>query len=145
MRHTKSRGGNHKNHRCPPDYVDISPLSYDQANWPADEEWDYLLPQWFVTQCAPEMSEEELADWLGKWKKLSYHSKRKQEQNERIQWALLDWIYWFCPDSSERLWQWWGSKVINDNEIQIIIECFDFPIPHDALIWLCHCAEGVVK
>lgn len=61
--------------------------SYRPDNWPSDEEWERLLPSWFVTQAKAHTSEEIKRD-------------------ER----LWDWEGWL--DAMKiRGWEWWSSAV----------------------------------
>lgn len=112
-------------------------LAYDQTNWPGDNEWSNLLPHWFFSQFRDEPTEDESKQWLMKWKKLSEKQKIKQISDQSELWTLSGWTYWFRPDSTERIWMWWNSKVISQGEGIVEIEVFDWPIAYEAFIHLC--------
>src|SRR5688572_19474103 len=65
--------------------------------WPSDDEWERILPQWFVKACFPEITREEA----------ERRRKLPMAEQERLaeEWSVGAWAYWFQP--SERSWYWW--------------------------------------
>ena len=86
-------------------------LRQDNKNWPSDDKWQILLPEWFVARCAPERTLEEEEQLLELWQKLSPEEQRIASSEE--QWAISEWIYWFQPE--ERQWFWWDAFAESDN------------------------------
>jgi hypothetical protein len=107
-------------------------LEHSATNFPTDEEWGRLLPQWFVERCAPEPSSQERGRWLRWWKSLSPVEQARTEREKR--WTSSNWIYWFEPDTRE--WFWWDAKILNENELRVIVQVSNFPFPWGALDWL---------
>lgn len=76
-------------------------LDYDpENNWPSNEEWNKLLPQWLIHTFRKPYTQEELDEMF----------RTKQWDNE---WTLDGCIGLF----EERVWEWWGSEVIGNNVI----------------------------
>jgi hypothetical protein len=100
--------------------------------WPSDASWSEVLPQWFLRECAPEMSLEEAQKWLQWWKSLDSEMQDKIEKEKK--WSLLDWLYWLEP--SHRKWFWWGSEELSKNQLVIAVEVIDWPFAWGALAWL---------
>lgn len=84
------------------------------AEWPADDAWPGLLPDWFTARCAPEgpVDEGGAARWLARWRGLG-HGERAAEARAHAAapWQLLDWTGAFAPDggAGERGWRWWDA------------------------------------
>lgn len=84
------------------------------AEWPADDAWPGLLPDWFTARCAPEgpVDEGAAARWLARWRGLG-HGERAAEARAHAAapWQLLDWTGAFAPDggAGERGWRWWDA------------------------------------
>lgn len=102
-------------------------------NWPSEEEWAEILPDWFVAACAPEMSRAQAEEWLASWKRLSKDEQARVELEK--DWSLADWLYWMEPANRE--WFWWDTKSADDvDHILVAIEVDGWPFPWGALRWL---------
>jgi hypothetical protein len=100
--------------------------------WPSDQEWIFLLPQWFVGNCAPEATQEEVEQWLTWWRKLSPEEQSLAETESK--WSLKDWIYWLVPN--RRKWFWWNAKVESPKILSIYFEVEDWPFAWESIAWL---------
>ena len=114
----------------------------DGKEWPSINDWERILPTWFIDQFTPEMSEAELQLWLAEWYKLTMKEKKRREKQEQNNWSLKGWIEWFNPENDERAWQWWDATIIHDNQAIIRIEVFDYPTPIAALEYLIFASGG---
>jgi hypothetical protein len=101
-------------------------------DWPSDEDWAKKLPQWFISECAPEMSQEEANSWIKWWHSLSREQQDEVEKNKK--WSLLDWLYWLEP--SRRAWFWWDAQTKGNKELLIAVEVTSWPFAWGALGWL---------
>lgn len=102
------------------------------AEWPSDEAWSHLLPQWFVDRFAPEQSRDEAEAWLSWWRTLPPEEQERAERDSP--WTLSNWIYWMNP--SQRSWYWWDGEVINSHTIRVAIEVDGWPFPWGSFAWL---------
>lgn len=100
--------------------------------WSEEADWKSLLPEQFVSACAPEMTREQADELLKRLKALS-DEDRAAEAKERP-WSLDNWLYWVQP--SERLWQWWDAKVESSNRIVVTVAVESWPFGWGALTWL---------
>lgn len=110
------------------------------ASWPSDTEWHAILPDWFVSRCAQEMTDEEINRY-NKW----LHKKPRAEQvrtEQERNWPLSAWLYWFEP--SNREWYWWSSEVNDTNTLEIKLITPGWPFPWEALRWLL-CVAGTIN
>jgi len=107
-------------------------LRQSALEWLSDEDWQRLLPEWFVRRCAREKTEEEAEQWLQWWRGLE--SEEQLNENQRLEWTLIDWIAWFFPD--ERQWFWWDAIVESNNLLRVAIEIQAWPFPWGCLAWL---------
>jgi hypothetical protein len=87
-------------------------LQHGSESWPSEDEWRKLLPAWFVARCAQEKSAEEAEKWLEWWRGLP---PDQQEQANRENWSLSNWLAWFEP--GEEHWSWWDASVENVDRI----------------------------
>lgn len=109
------------------------------ASWPGDAEWRTILPNWFVSRCAQEMTDEEINSCD---KQLRKKSRAEQIRIERKKdWSLSAWLYWFEPDNRE--WYWWGSEVKDANTLEIKVITLGWPFPWEALRWLLRAAGAI--
>lgn len=104
--------------------------------WPADEKWREILPEWFVSSCAPEMTDQESEAWLKRWDAMP-EEERAIEESLKI-WSLLDWIYWMHPE--RRTWFWQGADASSG---RVRIGCESWPFPSGSLFWLLKSAGAV--
>lgn len=104
--------------------------------WPGLDEWEQLLPKWFVAACAEERTIEEEERWLDWWRSLPA-DERAPAAEERA-WSLADWLYWLQPE--ERQWYLWDSRVESKDHVRVQVQIVDNPVL-GALTWLL-CAAG---
>jgi|JI7StandDraft_1071085.scaffolds.fasta_scaffold146089_1 hypothetical protein len=104
------------------------------------EDWEKLLPEWFVQRCPQEKTEEEEEQWLQWWRGLD--PEEQQKVNRGLEWTLSGWIAWFFPDE-ERQWFWWDATVESNNLLQVEIEIKAWPFPWGSLAWLLR-ASGAI-
>jgi hypothetical protein len=105
-------------------------LEHGQKVSASVEAWRRLLPSWFVEQCAPEITKEDV-------------ERRRQlspELREALakQWSLGGWLYWFEADRRE--WKWWRALAISPTEARVELVVPGIPFPWGALEWLLRCA-----
>ncbi|HAZ45733.1 MAG TPA: hypothetical protein DDW76_36525 [Cyanobacteria bacterium UBA11369] len=120
-------------------------LQQYEKNWPSDDEWQELLPKWFVERCAPERTIEEEEENLAKWRTLSREEQIREIEEEL--WSVMDWISWFEPSDDpfeQRCWFWWDAFVKDPNLLLIAVEVVDVPFPFGSLEWLIR-ASGAIK
>lgn len=92
-----------------------------------------VLPDWFVSQCAPELSSEQAERQLAEWKSLS--PAEQVAHGRTVKWALDDWLYWMDP--VRRQWYWWDAKAADHRDLLIVsVEVETLPFPWGALDWL---------
>ena len=99
---------------------------------PSLEDWNNILPKWFIGRCAEEMTDAEAEESLKQWRLMSWEEKKKAELEER--WSLSEGIYWFRPEM--RHWFWWDSEIIDSNNFKITVEVDGLPFPSGSLKWL---------
>jgi len=94
------------------------------------EAWKSLLPSWFVSVCADEITQEEA------------ERRRNLPMSEREhlaqQWTLSAWLYWFKPE--ERFWKWWDAACPDNRSIIVRILVTGYPFPSGSLEWLLRAA-----
>ncbi len=115
-----------------------------QEPWPSCNEWLQLMPEWFVSKCAPELSAEEEKLELERWQKLSPEQQSTQDLEES--WSLSEWISWFEVGNSPqeiRYWFWWDSILRNSNLFHVALEVVDVPFPWGSFDWLIR-ASGAI-
>lgn len=102
------------------------------GQWPSEDEWRFHLPEWFVSRCGPELSQEEAEKELMTWRELR---PADQSQNSRGgHWSLPNWIFWFRDEN--RSWYWWDAESSDNNVIRLAVEVDEWPFPWDAIAWL---------
>lgn len=101
--------------------------------WPTDQEWQSLLPEWFLKKCKKTMTTEEANAYLLWWDNLSYEEKLRCAAVPEP-WDLSAWISCFEP--SEREWYWWNA-LFEKMALLIELEVYGHPFPSEAFIWLC--------
>lgn len=94
----------------------VSQYAYTNQ-WPSDEEWKTILPQWFVKSMT-DISDEEL-------------------DNDVNQWHYESWV----DNIKQRSWVWWSSKIEKDT-ITIVLDVLDMPYLHDSLKYVFY-AQGI--
>ena len=93
-------------------------------------DWKSELPEWFISKCRPERTEEQKIEYLKWWDSLSIEEKNKHSQKKQI-WSLKNWLYWMDPD--EREWYWGKAESISDDEIMLTILVYGHPFPDGSL------------
>jgi hypothetical protein len=114
-------------------------IAQQLGEWPGDDAWPGLLPEWFVRACAPERTDEEEAAWLARWDRLSPEEREREEH--AAAWTLLAWVYWLEP--GERQWWWWDAAIEGPEMIVVEVTIDDWPTPLGALEWLLRAAGAV--
>ncbi len=116
-------------------------LILDQTMIDEDEfelvDWKNILPEWFVSKCRPEMTEEEKEQYLKWWDNLTEEKKQLQAQKKRI-WSLNNWLHEM--DSVRREWYWYKEKTISDKEMILTVLVYGHPFADGALKWLAEAA-----
>jgi hypothetical protein len=107
-------------------------VSQSPVGWPSFEQWQAILPAWFVSECADEITQEEADRWLRKWQEQPIEERLNSEEDAA--WSLSEWLYWFEP--KRRYWYWWDARVESPDLIRLAVEVRDWPFPWDALKWL---------
>lgn len=102
------------------------------ATWPTSGEWRALLPQWFLSACAPSKTKEESDRFMAWWRTLPPEEQARVEREEA--WSLDAWLYWMTPEN--RSWTWWDARAFNRDSLIIAVEVKDWPFPWGALRWL---------
>jgi hypothetical protein len=114
----------------------LEPIEAAREPWPALEEWERLLPEWFVASCARPMSPEEARSWVEQWRKMS--PEEQSLANASQHWSLPDWLYWMEP--SHLVWKWADGKVRTSQELEVFLEVDGWPVPLGAFEWLARAA-----
>lgn len=104
---------------------------HSTGEWPNDDKWKELLPNWFVKSCSPELSQAEAEAELARWRQLP---REEQIREEEDLWSLSNWVYWFKPGN--RQWYWWDAAVLDADNVVIAIEVEGWPFPWGSLGWL---------
>ncbi len=104
----------------------MTALNHSPNSWPTVDEWRLLLPSWFVSRCADEITREEA----------ERRRKLPMEERQRLaeKWSVGAWTHWM--KASERSWFWWDAKEISPDELLIRIEVPGLPSPVGSLKWL---------
>lgn len=115
-------------------------LKQSELEWLSDDDWQKLLPEWFVQRCPEEKTEEESEQWLQWWRGLE--PEEQLRETRRLEWTLTGWIPWFLPD--ERQWFWWNAIVESNKLLRVVIAIEAWPFPWGSLAWLLR-ASGATK
>ena len=114
-------------------------LAHDKDDWPPDADWGTLLPEWFVSACAKEQSQEEAEASLKRWQSLP-REEQGREEDERC-WTVDGWMYWMHPDN--RQWYWWDAMVPDTDTVIIAVTVPSWPFPWKDLGWLFRAAGAI--
>lgn len=100
---------------------------HDRSDWPVDEAWRQILPDWLLrtfTTYSPSEIEQILAD--------------------KSSWADLDWTFGSWLDRmQDRDWKWWSTKTA-ENSVTITIRIEGEPFSAKALEHLIRSAGGIL-
>lgn len=111
-------------------------LASEPANWPPADAWRSILPAWFVSACAPEVTHAEAIAAVERrrerWQGLSVEEQSREV--EQMRWSLSAWIHWFSP--GQREWFWWDAEVSEFDTLHIRVEIDGHPFPSGSLRWL---------
>lgn len=103
------------------------------SQWPDVQSWGSLVPRWFVDECPPERSSEDLEEYLRSWRALS--NEEQALEDEYVPWSFPDWLYWMEP--GRRRWRWWDAQSIPDlGQVVLTVEVEEWPFPWGAIRWL---------
>ena len=94
----------------------ISQYAYTN-DWPNDEEWKTILPNWFVESMTLKTSDD-----------------RNKDENL---WHFESWI----ESMYHRAWEWYSSKVSNDS-IEITIELLSIPYVFEQFLYIFY-SQGI--
>lgn len=112
--------------------------------WLSEIEWYQILPNWFVSNCAPEKTIQEEEKNNAKWQTLSVEKRLIEIQNEA--WSVMDFVSWFEPDENgldERYWSWWNAFTQSPKLLTVSVEILDFPFPYGCLTWLFKASSAI--
>lgn len=118
--------------------VVIAVLDHSEP-WPGLDEWERIMPAWFVTACAPEQTREEAESWLAWWRTLSSADRAAAEVQRG--WSLSNWLYWLEPE--KRDWYWWDGRQLSNDTAKISVEVIDSNAPLGSFRWLLRAAGAV--
>lgn len=102
--------------------------------------WKMILPPWFVSRCARQLSGEEAELELARLSRLSPREQLNLEKEAA--WSLSNWIYFF--EAANRHWYWWDGTAIDSDIAVIAVEVDNWPFPWGSLDWLLR-ASGAYK
>lgn len=94
----------------------VSQFAYTDQ-WPSDEEWKSLLPQWFVESMTLKTMEEIM--------------------KVKGQWHFESWI----ANIKDRAWVWYSSKV-EKNSLEFILETLSIPYLHSTFVYILY-SQGI--
>ena len=111
-------------------------LDSDRSDWLDDAHWQRMLPAWFKTACAPDLSEKQATEELARWRALPAEDRQSWQQDK--QWSTTNWLYWMHPDN--RTWFWWDARAENDRVVRLQVQIDGWPTPTGSLRWLLRAA-----
>lgn len=112
-------------------------LDHSAGDWPSDDRWRALLPDWFVAASAPEPTPEEVERYRARWAAMSYQERRADAAAQKP-WSVGDWVFWFDPD--DRHWFWWDAELRGATEARVWLQVDAWPAPVGSLEWLLRAA-----
>ncbi|MEU1081634.1 hypothetical protein ABZ368_15595 [Streptomyces sp. NPDC005908] len=118
------------------------------GDWPADELWPQLLPDWFIQRCAPEPPESEHGEpfdveaWLRQWRAMTPEERVAVEQEP---WTLSGWLFYFDPTEEgrgdDRSWWWWHAGT-GESVGWVQVATTGWPFGSGSLSWLIEASGG---
>lgn len=110
-----------------------------RGEWPSTEEWaSSILPRWLADAFSPEMSAEDVEQWLSQWRAADFATQVRMEKQKG--WSLEEWLHWFAAGPDERQWCWGNAAVQSDNSFDVTIFASGTPFASGALTWLIEAA-----
>ena len=81
-----------------------------------------------LAECSDEQEiYDRLAAQLPEWFPVAIRTEFDSE------WEVADWLFWFLPNHSERVWRWHGIGTVRDDGFEILIGVNDRPLAWEAL------------
>ena len=118
-------------------------INAQSDHWPSIEQWLIRLPDWFVQQCSPELTEADKEKLRQKWAEMSWEEKQNTPVDDN--WRLSAFVEWFRPENRE--WFWWDAAVYNYEDgrqyIGVAVVVLGWPFPWGALKWLFKAAGAI--
>jgi hypothetical protein len=114
----------------------VALVESSRSQWPSIEEWESILPQWFVLACGNPMSESEAREWVERWRKMTPAEQAVVEDTQR--WSLPDWLYWMEP--KQKAWSWITGVTRSAETLEIVVSVDGWPAPLGSLKWLARAA-----
>ncbi|MFI1856161.1 hypothetical protein [Streptomyces sp. NPDC020480] len=120
------------------------------GEWPTEDEWPALLPEWFVQRCAPEPppppERMDPATWLARWRGLTRHQRQTEAiANATADWRLADWLDLFDLEglADSRSWRFWdvGTTTTTTGWVRVGVDGHPYG-GRRALLWLIEAAGG---
>ncbi|MDX3228999.1 hypothetical protein [Streptomyces sp. ME19-01-6] len=118
------------------------------GEWPADDEWPALLPEWFVRRCAPEPppGRTDPDTWLAWWRRLPQRQRQAEAMADATaDWRLADWLDLFEPEglADFRSWRFWdcGAMTATTGWVRVGVDGHPYG-GRRALLWLIEAAGG---
>ena len=106
------------------------------TRWPAVDQWEQDLPEWFVRVCAKPMSDAQAQAWLQRWQGMAQGEKARA--SEEAPWSLPDWLYWMEP--AQAVWRWVRAAQRNTHELEVTLAVDGLPVALGAFEWLARAA-----
>lgn len=108
--------------------------------WPENGEIILDLPEWFVSACEAEMSEEQAKVWFAWFKELPLDEQIRVENEKK--WSLSNWLYWMEPNN--RQWFWWDIvEILGEDRLTVAVIAEAWPFPYGAFKWLFYAAGAL--
>lgn len=87
-------------------------IQKNSTDWPTDEKWRKILPEWLLKTFRPDFTKEEL-DLMLKTKHWSH------------EWTLKGWI----GSYRDKVWEWWDGKIDSSTLlVEILVDGHPFSI-----------------
>ena len=90
------------------------------------------LPRWFLDRSSQPLSEEEMTQWLSKWR--SADSDVKKLMEDKKGWSAEDWLYWMDPFN--RPIYLIDAKLTTETSGEIVFASHELMKPNGASEWM---------
>ena len=111
-------------------------LERPREGWPSVDQWEQLLPTWFVAACAKPTSSEETNAWLLRWRQMPETERLQAEDTQP--WSLADWLHWMEPD--HLVWRWARATQHGPAVLEVVLAVEEMPVALGAFTWLARTA-----